>query len=61
MADSKYSVSIPTYGNSTFDIDVLRYANEKLDNFNWTIKQGGQDGVGHGRLGLIVNFALRDE
>ncbi|RLV85227.1 hypothetical protein JA9_000235 [Meyerozyma sp. JA9] len=61
MADSKYSVSIPTYGNSTFDIDVLRYANEKLDNLNWTIKQGGQDGVGHGRLGLIVNFALRDE
>lgn len=61
MADSKYSVSIPTYGNSTFDIDVLRYANEKLDNFNWTIKQGGLEGVGQGRLGLVVNFALENE
>lgn len=61
MADSKYSVSIPTFGNRTFDFDASRYANEKLDNFNWVIKQGGYEGVGQGTLGLVINFALIDE
>lgn len=61
MADSKYSVSIPTFGNKTFDIDVSSYANDKLDNFNWVIKQGGYDGVGFGTLGLVVNFSLVNE
>lgn len=61
LADSKYAVSIPTFGNKTFDIDVSSYANDKLDNFNWVIKQGGYDGVGSGKVGLIVNFALANE
>lgn len=61
LADSKYAVSIPTYGNKTFDINVSSYANEELDNFNWTIKQGGIDAVGLGKIGLIINFALLNE
>lgn len=61
MADSKYSVSIPTFGNKSFDIDVSNYANDELNNFNWVIKQGGYEGVGHGTLGLVVNFALVNE
>lgn len=61
MADSKYSVSIPTFGNRSFDIDVSNYANDELNNFNWVIKQGGYDGVGCGTLGLVVNFALVNE
>lgn len=61
MSDSKYSVSLPTYNRNTFDIDVLSFANEKLNNFNWVIKYGGYEGVNHGRVGLVVNFALVDE
>lgn len=61
LGDSKYAVSIPTYGNKTFDLNVSSYANEVLDNFNWTIKLGGIDAVGLGKLGLIINFALLDE
>ncbi|KAK6204952.1 uncharacterized protein RJT21DRAFT_111497 [Scheffersomyces amazonensis] len=61
MADSKYAVSIPTYGNKTFDINVSSLTNEILNNFNWVIKQDGYDGVDHGKLGLLVNFALLDE
>lgn len=61
MGDSKYHVAIPTYGNRTFDINVSRYANLKLNNFNWIIKQGGYEGVGHGSLGLVLNFSLIDE
>lgn len=61
MADSKYSVSLPTYNNNTFDINVSNYANDKLDNFNWIIKNGGYEGVGTGQIGLVVNFALVDE
>lgn len=61
MADSKYSVSIPTYNKNTFDINVSSYANDKLNNFNWIIKVGGFEGVGYGRIGLVVNFALVDE
>lgn len=61
LGDSKYSVAIPTYGDRTFDIDALRYANEKMNNFNWTLKFGGNDGVGLGKTGLILNFSLVDE
>lgn len=61
MADSKYSVSIPTYNSNTFDINVSSYANDKLNNFNWVIKLAGLEGVGCGRVGLVVNFALIDE
>lgn len=61
LSDSKYAVSIPTYGLKTFDVDVSSYANENLDNVNWTIKDGGIDGVGLGKLGLVINFALLNE
>lgn len=61
LGNSKYAVSIPTFGNKTFDIDVSSYANDKLKDFNWVIKRGGYEGVGHGDLGLVVNFALADE
>lgn len=56
--NSKYNVSIPTYGQKTFDIDVMRYANENLDNFNWVLKYEGQEECGKGTLGLIINFKL---
>ncbi|KAK6458949.1 uncharacterized protein RJT20DRAFT_10583 [Scheffersomyces xylosifermentans] len=61
MADSHYAVSIPTFGNRTFDIDVSSYANDKLNNFNWTIKLNGIDEVDTGTLGLVINFALLEE
>lgn len=56
LADSKYLVSIPK-----FDFDVSRYANDTLNNVNWVIKEGGIEGVGLGKLGLIINFALKTE
>lgn len=61
MSDSKYAVLIPTFGNKTFDIHVLQYANETLNNFNWIVKIDGYEGVGFGELGLVLNFALADE
>ena len=61
LSDSKYAVSIPTYGSKTFDINVLSYSNDNLNNFNWVIKVGGMDGVGKGKLGLAINFALLNE
>lgn len=61
MSDSNYAVSIPTFGRRTFEIDVSRYANEKLNNFNWVVKQGGYEGVGYGKHGLVINFSLVDE
>lgn len=61
MSDSSYGVSIPTFGNKTFDISVLKYANETLNNFNWIIKSGGYEGVGEGELGVVLNFALVNE
>lgn len=61
IADSVYAVSIPTYGSRTFDFMVSSYANEHLNNFNWTIKEGGYEGVGHGKLGMVLNFSLLDE
>ncbi|KAG7662666.1 uncharacterized protein J8A68_003796 [[Candida] subhashii] len=56
LADSRYAVSIPK-----FDFDVTGYANEKFNNFNWTIKKGGLQSVDEGIPGLIINFALLDE
>lgn len=61
MSDSKYSVLIPTFAGKTFDIDVLRYANDTLNNFNWVIKVDGYEGVGFGETGLVLNFALANE
>ncbi|KAK6460123.1 hypothetical protein DFJ63DRAFT_338076 [Scheffersomyces coipomensis] len=61
LANSSYAVSIPTYWNKTFDINVSSFANDNLNNFNWVIKQGGYDGVDDGIVGLIINFALLDE
>ncbi|CAK9436229.1 uncharacterized protein LODBEIA_P07870 [Lodderomyces beijingensis] len=56
LGDSKYLVSIPK-----FDLDVSRYANDTLNNVNWVIKQNGFEGVGQGKLGLVINFALSTE
>lgn len=56
LADSRYAVSIPK-----FDFEVTGYANEKFNNFNWTIKKGGIHSVDEGILGLIINFALLEE
>lgn len=61
IGDSKYHVAIPTFGGRTFDIDVSRYADDTLNNFNWTIKKGGSDGSRNGVLGLLLNFALVEE
>lgn len=61
MGDSKYHVAIPTFGDRTFDINVLKYANDQLNNFNWILKSGGIDGVKEGTLGVVINFALVDE
>lgn len=61
MGDSKYNVAIPTYGERTFDIDVLKYANKELDNFNWIIKLKGFEGVQFGTPGVILNFSLLEE
>lgn len=61
MSDCTYAVSLPTFGHRTFDIDVSKYVNENLNNFNWVIKQGGLEGVDHGKTGLVVNFSLVDE
>lgn len=61
IADSQYKLLIPTYGSRTLDIDVERFSDEKLNNFDWIIKQNGFDGVGEGETGLIVNFALVEE
>lgn len=61
MGDSKYHVSIPTYGNRTFDFDVSQYANLNLNNFNWIIKQSGYGGVKQGITGLVLNFSLENE
>lgn len=61
MGDSKYHVAIPTFGSKTFDIDVLQYANDDLNNFNWVVKAGGEHGVNEGDLGLVLNFKLIQE
>lgn len=61
LADLVYAVSIPTYGGRRFDFEVSSYANEHLNNFNWTFKKGGYEGVDHGELGMVLNFALLDE
>ncbi|SGZ50313.1 CIC11C00000003273 [Sungouiella intermedia] len=61
LGDSNYNVAIPTFGNRTFDINVLRYANNDLNNFNWTLKSGGIDGIDKGTSGLVLNFSLVNE
>lgn len=61
ICDSQYHVAIPTYRDNVIDLDVLRYADDKLNNFNWTIKEGGTNGMYEGTFGLVVNFALVDE
>lgn len=61
IGDSRYNVSIPTFRDKTIDIDVLKYSDEKLNNFNWTLKKGGESGTYDGEFGLVVNFALVDE
>lgn len=61
LGDSSYSVSIPTFGNRSLDINVLKYANQKLNNFNWTLKSGGKDAIDNGKMGLRLNFTLVDE
>ncbi|ABN68500.1 predicted protein [Scheffersomyces stipitis CBS 6054] len=61
MEDSQYAVSIPTFGSKTFDVNVNNYANEHLNNFNFTVKQNGYEGVRYGTYGLVINFALLDE
>lgn len=61
LGDSIYHVSIPTFGSRTFDIDVLKYADDKVNNFNWTIKKGGLDDAYAGEFGLLVNFSLLEE
>lgn len=61
IGDSSYNVSIPTFREKTIDIDVQKYSDEKLNNFNWTIKKGGVNGTYYGEFGLVVNFALVNE
>ncbi|WPK24232.1 hypothetical protein PUMCH_001499 [Australozyma saopauloensis] len=61
IGDSKYHVKIPTFGDKTIDVDVLRFSDENLNNFNWTVKQGGMDGVLEGEYGLVINFGVVDE
>ena len=53
LADSNYSVCLPR-----FDFNVNRYANDVLNNVNFVIKEDGYDAVGHGNLGLVVNFSV---
>lgn len=61
VGDSNYHVAIPTFRDKTIDIDVLRFSDEKLNNFNWTVKRGGISGTHDGEFGLVINFALVDE
>lgn len=61
LGDSSYSVAIPTFGNRSMEINVLKYANDNLNNFNWTLKSGGNNGIDKGNIGLLLNFALVDE
>lgn len=61
IGDSKYHVAIPTFRNKTIDIDVHRFSDETLNNFNWTVKQEGANGTCDGEFGLVINFALAVE
>lgn len=61
VADSKYAICIPTIAGRTYDIDVSKYANDKLNNFNWVLKSDGYEGVGHGTTAMVLNFALVEE
>ncbi|EGW34297.1 uncharacterized protein SPAPADRAFT_59722 [Spathaspora passalidarum NRRL Y-27907] len=56
MSNSNYAICIPK-----FDVNVNRYVNETLNNFNYVIKEGGHTNVDEGTAGLVINFALRAE
>lgn len=61
LSDSKYMVSLPTFRNHNFNIDLSQFANDKFNNLNWVIKVGGSEGVDQGDVGLVINFRLLDE
>ncbi|GEQ71702.1 hypothetical protein JCM33374_g5388 [Metschnikowia sp. JCM 33374] len=61
LGDSNYNVSIPAIGKQTFDVNVLRFANEKLDNINWVIKKSDNGNLTEGSYGLVLNFRLVEE
>lgn len=61
LANSQYKLLIPTYGTKSLDIDVGGYANDKLNSFNWVLKEFGLDGAKKGHIGLIIRFSLVDE
>ncbi|OBA22917.1 DUF1769-domain-containing protein [Metschnikowia bicuspidata var. bicuspidata NRRL YB-4993] len=61
LGDSSYNVSIPAFGKKTFDVNILRFANDKLDNINWTIKQSVNSSLREGIYGLVLNFRLVEE
>ncbi|RLV95448.1 hypothetical protein JA1_001094 [Spathaspora sp. JA1] len=56
MSNSKYSIRIPK-----FDLSVNRFINESMNNFNFTIKEGGHNNVDEGNLGLVIKFTVRAE
>lgn len=64
IGNSEYNVAIPTYKDRTFNISVLQYANENLNNFNWTVKQATdseKQSANLGNFGVKLNFRLIDE
>ncbi|QBM88338.1 Protein of unknown function DUF1769 [Metschnikowia aff. pulcherrima] len=61
LGDSSYNVSLPALGKQTFDVNVLRFANEKLDNIHWTIKKSVDSDLAEGVYGLVLNFRLVEE
>lgn len=61
LGDSSYNVSLPAFGKQSFDVNVLRFANEKLNNINWTIKKSVNSNFAEGVYGFVMNFRLVDE
>lgn len=57
MGDSRYSVCLPSVMGRTFNLDVTKYSNESLNNFNWIV--GLNPEVED--QGLRLNFALVNE
>lgn len=60
LGNSLYQVLIPTMNSKTLDINVLRFANENLNNFNWTVKLSGDD-MSVQQSALALNFMLVEE
>ncbi|KAF8005011.1 hypothetical protein HF325_000468 [Metschnikowia pulcherrima] len=58
LGDSSYNVSLPALGKQTFDVNVLRFANEKLDNIHWTIKKSVDSDLAEGVYGLVLKLPL---